>query len=134
MREGSNEGRDARETARGVEIRKPSREDVDAWTTRTCRADALWLAPLTRGGNYAFRRLCEVDFGARVTVSEMAFARFLGKGNRVERARLRRVRERGDGERTFGAQIATTRSGGRARGVDRERGVWGGFCRFKLWS
>jgi len=111
MREGSNGGRDARETARGVEIRKPSREDVDAWTTRTCRADALWLAPLTRGGNYAFRRLCEVDFGARVTVSEMAFARFLGKGNRVERARLRRVRERGDGERTFGAQIATNAIG-----------------------
>ena len=49
----------------------------------------LILAPLTKGGNLPFRRLC-ADFGARVTVSEMAFARFLLKGNPVEKARLRR--------------------------------------------
>jgi hypothetical protein len=38
----------------------------------------LILAPLTRGGHLAFRRLC-ADFGAEVTVSEMAFARGLVK-------------------------------------------------------
>lgn len=34
----------------------------------------LILAPLTRGGNLPFRRLC-ADFGAEVLVSEMVFAR-----------------------------------------------------------
>ena len=41
-------------------------------------AGQLVLAPLTKGGNLPFRRLC-VDFGCAVTVSEMAFARFLLK-------------------------------------------------------
>lgn len=36
------------------------------------------LAPLTRGGSLPFRRLC-VDFGADVTMSEMAFAKHLLK-------------------------------------------------------
>lgn len=38
----------------------------------------LILAPLTKGGNLPFRRLC-VDFGCEVTMSEMAFARMLVK-------------------------------------------------------
>ena len=65
----------------------------------------LWLAPLTKGGNAPFRRLCASEFGAEVVVSEMAFARFLAKGARVERARVRR--HEGDAGDCFGAQIAT---------------------------
>jgi len=107
----SSDARSARDEARVEIYRKPSEDAVRAWTSRVLRPDALWLAPLTKGGNYPFRRLCEIDFGCRVTVSEMAFARFLGKGNRVERARVRRVREREDLERAFGAQIATNAIG-----------------------
>lgn len=60
------------------------------------------LAPLTRVGTLPFRRLC-ADFGATVTLSEMAFARPLAKGDRVERARLRKAANEG----CFGLQIAT---------------------------
>lgn len=41
-------------------------------------AGQLLLGPLTRGGNVPYRRMC-VDFGAEVTMSEMAFARPLIK-------------------------------------------------------
>ena len=46
------------------------------------------LAPLTRGGNLPFRRLCN-DFGCKVSFSEMIYARSLNKGDAVEQARLR---------------------------------------------
>lgn len=39
----------------------------------------LVLAPLTKGGNVPFRRLC-THFGAEVTLSEMAFSKPLLKG------------------------------------------------------
>lgn len=55
------------------------------------------LAPLTRGGNVPFRRLCAA-FGAEVTMSEMSFARMLLKGDVVEKARLRKA----DNEHCFG--------------------------------
>lgn len=67
--------------------------------------DQLILAPLTRGGNLPFRRLC-ADFGANVTYSEMAYARMLMKDNLVgrrERSRLYRA----PNEQCFGLQIAT---------------------------
>jgi tRNA-dihydrouridine synthase 3 len=61
------------------------------------------LAPLTRGNNLPFRRLC-ADFGADVTTSEMAFARNLVRGkDRKEITRLRRA----DNEKIYGVQIAT---------------------------
>lgn len=60
------------------------------------------LAPLTRGNNLPFRRLCS-DFGADVTESEMGFARHLIKGDPKERALLRRA----ENERCYGVQIAT---------------------------
>ncbi len=59
------------------------------------------LAPLTRGGNLPFRRLCR-DFGVDITVSEMAYARSLVKGERREYALLRKH----SSESIFGAQIA----------------------------
>ena len=60
------------------------------------------LAPLTKGGNLPFRRLC-ADFGMEVSLSEMVYARSLLRGSPVEQARLRRW----EGERIFGVQIAT---------------------------
>ena len=56
---------------------------------RASIANELMLAPLTKGGNLPFRRLC-VDLGCNVTVSEMVFARYALKRNPVELARLRR--------------------------------------------
>ena len=38
------------------------------------------LAPLTKGGNLPFRRLC-ADFGMEVSLSEMVYARSLLKGS-----------------------------------------------------
>eukprot|EP00967_Tisochrysis_lutea_P015746 scaffold17762_cov32-Tisochrysis_lutea.AAC.2 len=60
------------------------------------------LAPLTRGGNLPFRRLC-ADFGMKVGMGEMVFARNLLAGDPRERARLRRA----ENEQLFGVQIAT---------------------------
>lgn len=62
----------------------------------------LILAPLTRGGNLPFRRLCS-DFGMEVSYSEMVYSRFLVKGDRKEATRMRRP----DNEKYFGVQIAT---------------------------
>lgn len=55
---------------------------------RDCHAQIL--APLTKGGNLPFRRLC-ADFGAEVTMSEMSFARHLIRGTPHEKARLKRA-------------------------------------------
>jgi len=62
----------------------------------------LILAPLTKGGNLPFRRLC-ADFGMDVSVSEMVYARSLLKGSPVEHARVRRWKD----EQIFGVQLAT---------------------------
>ncbi len=62
------------------------------------------LAPLTRGGNLPFRRLC-VTLGARVTVSEMAYAKQLARGSGSELALIRKH----ESETCFGVQIAASK-------------------------
>lgn len=56
---------------------------------------------MTRGGNVPFRRLC-TDFGAEVTMSEMSFARFLIKGEPIEKARLKKA----ENEHCFGGPLS----------------------------
>lgn len=82
--------------------------------------DSVLLAPLTRGGNLPFRRLC-VDFGAPITVSEMAYSRFLVKGEGRELALLRRH----PSEKLFGAQLAakSIEEGTRAAQIALDRGA-----------
>jgi tRNA-dihydrouridine synthase 3 len=63
----------------------------------------LILAPLTRGNNLPFRRLCAEDFDCDVTMSEMIFARNLIKGEPRECALIRRS----EVEKVYGVQIAT---------------------------
>ncbi len=61
------------------------------------------LAPLTKGGNLPFRRLC-VELGAKITMSEMAYSRQVLRKNRAELALLRKH----ESETCFGVQIAAT--------------------------
>ena len=62
---------------------------------------ALVVAPMTKGSNLPFRRLC-VELGARVLVSEMAVARRLKQRRGSEFALLRRAPD----EPCFGVQLA----------------------------
>jgi tRNA-dihydrouridine synthase 3 len=91
--------------ALSVPLRQPQRELIQSSLN-----NKMILAPLTRGGNLPFRRLC-ADFGMQTSVSEMIYARSLLKGSPVERARLRRWK----GEPSFGVQIATNQI---SEGVD----------------
>jgi tRNA-dihydrouridine synthase 3 len=62
------------------------------------------LAPLTRGGNLPFRRLCR-DFGATATCSEMVYAHQLVRGKGRENALLRYH----ESEDNFGVQLAASK-------------------------
>lgn len=64
----------------------------------------VFLAPLTKGGNLPFRRLC-LEHGCHVTMGEMAYAYQIVKRSRSELALLRKH----DDESCFGAQIAAMR-------------------------
>lgn len=75
-------------------------------------ADRLWLAPLTRGGHLAFRRLC-VEFGAEVTVSEMVVVHRLLRNEASEFALLKSHAT----EPFFGVQLADRRGETLAEGA-----------------
>jgi tRNA-dihydrouridine synthase 3 len=75
-------------------------------------AGKLWLAPLTKGGHVAFRRLC-VELGAQVTVGEMAVVRKLLRDDTREFALLRSHPD----EPFFGVQLADSRAERLAEGA-----------------
>jgi tRNA-dihydrouridine synthase 3 len=64
---------------------------------------ALVMAPMTKGGNLPYRRLC-AELGARVLMSEMTVARRLRQKRRGEYALIRRAPD----EPCFGVQLAGT--------------------------
>jgi tRNA-dihydrouridine synthase 3 len=64
---------------------------------------AVVMAPMTKGSNLPYRRLC-VELGARVTISEMTVARRLKQRRQSEFALIRRF----EGEPFFGVQLAGT--------------------------
>ena len=64
---------------------------------------AVVMAPMTKGSNLPYRRLC-VELGARVTISEMTVARRLKQKRMGEFALIRRF----EGEPFFGVQLAGT--------------------------
>jgi tRNA-dihydrouridine synthase 3 len=68
---------------------------------RTRLAGAVIMAPMTKGGNLPYRRLC-TELGARITMGEMALARKLRRESRPEFALLRRS----PAESFFGVQLA----------------------------
>ena len=64
---------------------------------------AVVMAPMTKGSNLPYRRLC-VELGARITMSEMTVARRLKQRRKSEFALIRKF----DGESCFGVQLAGT--------------------------
>jgi tRNA-dihydrouridine synthase 3 len=64
----------------------------------------VFLAPLTKGGNLPFRRLC-LAHGCTVTMGEMAYSYQVQKRSKSELALLRKHPD----ETCFGAQIAASR-------------------------
>ena len=70
---------------------------------RDALTGAVVMAPMTKGSNLPYRRLC-VELGARVTVSEMTVARRLKQKRKGEFALIRKF----DGEPFFGVQLAGT--------------------------
>jgi tRNA-dihydrouridine synthase 3 len=64
---------------------------------------AVVMAPMTKGSNLPYRRLC-VELGARVTMSEMTVARRLKQKRKSEFALIRKF----EGEPCFGVQLAGT--------------------------
>ncbi len=76
---------------------------MNAMTFGDRLAGALVMAPMTKGSNLPYRRLC-VELGARVTMSEMTVARRLKQKRNGEFALIRRAAD----EPFFGVQLAGT--------------------------
>jgi tRNA-dihydrouridine synthase 3 len=70
-------------------------------TYETALSGAVVLAPMTKGSNLPYRRLC-VELGARVLTSEMVVARRLKQRRQSEFALVRRAPD----EPCFGVQLA----------------------------
>ncbi len=68
---------------------------------RALLQDAVIMAPMTKGSNLPYRRLCD-EIGATITMGEMALARKLRRKSRPEFALLRRSAT----EKVFGVQLA----------------------------
>jgi tRNA-dihydrouridine synthase 3 len=75
---------------------------IGAVTLQHALSGAVVMAPMTKGSNLPYRRLC-VELGARVTVSEMTLARRLKQKRNAEFALIRRF----PGEPFFGVQLAS---------------------------
>lgn len=86
-------------------------------------SNKMILAPLTRGGNLPFRRLC-TDFGLETSLSEMIYARSLLKGDAVEQARLRRWKD----EPTYGVQFATNQVSEGVNAIRQAEEMGADFC------
>ena len=76
---------------------------MDRMQLRDVLTGALVMAPMTKGSNLPYRRLC-VELGARVTISEMTVARRLKQKRKGEFALIRKF----PGEPFFGVQLAGT--------------------------
>ncbi len=76
---------------------------TDPTPVRDVLSGAVVMAPMTKGSNLPYRRLC-LELGARVTMSEMTVARRLKQKRRSEFALIRKA----PGEPCFGVQLAGT--------------------------
>ena len=65
-------------------------------------AGAIVMAPMTKGSNLPYRRLC-IELGAQITISEMTLARRLKQKRHGEFALIRKAAD----EPCFGVQLAT---------------------------
>ena len=74
---------------------------IDPRDLQAVLSGAVVMAPMTKGSNLPYRRLC-VELGARVTMSEMVVARRLKQRRRGEFALIRRA----PAEPCFGVQLA----------------------------
>mmetsp|Transcript_31147 Transcript_31147/g.75292 ORF Transcript_31147/g.75292 Transcript_31147/m.75292 type:complete len:588 (-) Transcript_31147:43-1806(-) len=113
-RSNSNVNDDSSSTSRSTSMASTTTSATTVRNTFLSKIEGkLILAPLTKGGNYPFRKLCSDMFGLEVSFSEMVFARHLLKGDRIEANRMRRVVPTADRDHdhdhdgVFGVQIAT---------------------------
>src|SRR5688572_19025283 len=100
----ASEPRHPRKARRGKRERSACRHaSIKAMNLREVLTGAVVMAPMTKGSNLPYRRLC-VELGARVTISEMTVARRLKQKRKGEFALIRKF----EGEPFFGVQLAGT--------------------------